>query len=60
MASVHSKIDMNTMKVEFFEMDSDGWLADEPQGILQYKRQKKQNEKKKKVINSSGNLKNIE
>jgi hypothetical protein len=46
MASVHSKIDMDTIKVEFFEMDSDGWLADEPQGTLKYKRQKKQVKKK--------------
>jgi hypothetical protein len=46
MASVHSKVDADTMKVEFYELDSDGWLADEPQGKLQYKRQKKQNNKK--------------
>jgi len=46
MASVYSKVDNETMKVEFYEMDSDGWLADEPQGTLQYKRQKKQAEKK--------------
>ena len=46
MASVHSKVDMDTMKVEFYEMDSDGWLADEPRGTLEYKRQKKQAKKK--------------
>jgi hypothetical protein len=46
MASVHSKVDADTMKVEFYEMDSDGWLADEPRGTLEYKRQKKQTEKK--------------
>ncbi len=48
MASVHSKVNADTMKVEFYEMDSDGWLADEPQGTLEYKRQKKQPEKKQK------------
>lgn len=46
MASVHSKVDMDTMKVEFYEMDSDGWLFDEPGGTLEYKRQKKQTRKK--------------
>jgi hypothetical protein len=46
MASVHSKVDADTMKVEFYELDSDGWLADEPRGTLEYKRQKKQNNKK--------------
>ena len=46
MASVHSKIDMDTMKVEFYEMDSDSWLSDEPRGALEYKRQKKQTKKK--------------
>jgi hypothetical protein len=46
MASVHSKVDADTMKVEFYEMDKDGWLADEPGGKLQYKRQKKQTKKK--------------
>ncbi|MCP4257946.1 MAG: hypothetical protein GY774_10525 [Planctomycetes bacterium] len=50
MVSVHSKVDMDAMIVEFYEMDSDGWLADEPQGALQYKRQKKQT-KKMKLIN---------
>ena len=34
------------MKVEFYEMDSDGWFADEPLGTLEYKRQKKQTKKK--------------
>jgi hypothetical protein len=48
MASVHSKVNADTMKVEFYEMDSDGWLADEPRGTLEYKRQKKQPEKKQK------------
>jgi len=46
MASVHSKVDADTMKVEFYDMDEDGWLADEPQGTLNYKRQKKQTKKK--------------
>ena len=46
MASVHSKVDAKTMKVEFYEMDSDGWLSDEPRGTLEYKRQKKQTKKK--------------
>jgi hypothetical protein len=46
MASVHSKVDAETMKVEFYEMDSDGWLSDEPTGTLEYKRQKKQANKK--------------
>jgi hypothetical protein len=46
MASVHSKVDTDTMKVEFYEMDKDGWLADEPGGKLEYKRQKKQTKKK--------------
>ena len=46
MASVHSKVDVDTMKVEFYEMDSDGWLSDEPRGTLEYKRQKKQTKKK--------------
>ncbi len=46
MASVHSKVDTDTMKVEFYEMDEDGWLADEPRGKLEYKRQKKQTKKK--------------
>ncbi|MHC4244826.1 MAG: hypothetical protein ACYSU4_20645 [Planctomycetota bacterium] len=45
MASVHSKVDAKTMKVEFYEMDSDGWLSDEPRGTLEYKRQKKQTKK---------------
>ncbi len=49
MASVHSKVDMDTMKVEFYEMDSDGWLSDEPRGTLEYKRQKKQTKKKQAV-----------
>ena len=46
MASVHSKVDVETMKVEFYDMDSDGWLSDEPRGTLEYKRQKKQTKKK--------------
>ena len=46
MASVHSKVDAKTMKVGFYEMDSDGWLSDEPRGTLEYKRQKKQAKKK--------------
>ncbi|MBN1807266.1 MAG: hypothetical protein JW837_18620 [Sedimentisphaerales bacterium] len=46
MASVHSRVDADTMKVEFYEMDKDGWLADEPRDTLQYKRQKKQTEEK--------------
>jgi hypothetical protein len=46
MGSVHSKVDADAMKVEFFEMDNDGWLADEPSGTLEYKRQKKQTKKK--------------
>jgi len=46
MASVHSKVDAETMKVEFYEMDSDGWLSEEPRGTLEYKRQKKQAKKK--------------
>ena len=46
MASVHSKVDAETMKVEFYEMDRDGWLSDEPRGTLEYKRQKKQTKKK--------------
>ncbi len=46
MASAHSKVDANTMKVEFYELDSDGWIADEPRGTLEYKRQKKQTKKK--------------
>ena len=46
MASVHSKVDAETMKVEFYDMDSDGWLSDEPRGTLEYKRQKKQTKKK--------------
>ncbi len=46
MASVHSKVDAETMKVEFYDMDSDGWLSDEPRGTLEYKRHKKQTEKK--------------
>ncbi len=37
---------VETMKVEFYEMDSDGWLSDEPRGTLEYKRQKKQTKKK--------------
>jgi hypothetical protein len=45
MASTHSKVDAETMKVEFYEMDSDGWLSDEPTGTLEYKRQKKQTKK---------------
>jgi len=47
MASVHSKVDAETMKVEFYTMDSDGRLSEEPLGTLQYKRQKKQADKKK-------------
>lgn len=47
MASVHSKVDAETMKVEFYEVDSDSWLADEPRYTLEYKRQKKQADEKK-------------
>ena len=47
MASIHSKVDANTMKVEFYSMDGDGRLAEEPRGTLEYKRQKKQADKKK-------------
>ena len=46
MASVHSKVDAETMKVEFYAMDSNGQLAEEPWGTLEYKRQKKQTENK--------------
>ena len=46
MASVLSKVDANTMKEEFYTMDSDGWLSDEPLGTYEYKRQKKQTKKK--------------
>ena len=46
MASVHSKVDAETMKVGFYEVDSDGWLSDEPRSTLEYKRQKKQTKKK--------------
>ena len=46
MASVLSKVDANTMKEEFYEMDSDGWFAEEPRGTYEYKRQKKQSKKK--------------
>ncbi|NQT01769.1 MAG: hypothetical protein HQ580_07095 [Planctomycetes bacterium] len=45
MASVLSKVDANTMKEEFYEMDSDGWFAEETLGTLEYKRQKKQTKK---------------
>jgi len=47
MASVHSKVDANTMKEEFYTMDSNGRLAEEPLGTYEYKRQKKQADKKK-------------
>ena len=47
MASVLSKVDANTMKEEYYTMDSDGRLAEEPLGTLEYKRQKKQADKKK-------------
>ena len=47
MASVLSKVDANTMKEEFYTMDSDGQLAEEPLGTYEYKRQKKQADKKK-------------
>jgi len=47
MASVLSKVDANTMKDEYYTMDSDGRLAEEPLGTLEYKRQKKQADKKK-------------
>ena len=47
MASVLSKVDANTMKDEFYTMDSNGRLAEEPLGTLEYKRQKKQADKKK-------------
>jgi hypothetical protein len=47
MASVHSKVDLDTMKVEYYDMDKDGWLADEPKSTLQYKRQRKQTKEKK-------------
>jgi len=40
-------VDANTMKVEFYSMDGDGRLAEEPRGTLEYKRQKKQADKKK-------------
>ena len=48
MASVHSKVDIDTMEVEFYNMDEDGWLEDEPRAKLKYKRQKKQTKKKQK------------
>jgi len=47
MASVLSKVDTNTMKEEYYTMDSDGRLAEEPLGTYEYKRQKKQADKKK-------------
>ena len=47
MASVLSKVDANTMKEEFYTMDIDGRLAEEPWGTLEYKRQKEQGDKKK-------------
>jgi hypothetical protein len=40
-------VDLDTMKVEYYDMDKDGWLADEPKSTLQYKRQRKQTKEKK-------------
>jgi len=41
MAIAYSKVDNNTMKTEFYEMDSTGRIGDEPSGTLEYKRQTK-------------------
>ncbi len=41
MGLAHSKVDANTMKVEVYEVDSSGELADYPSFTEEYKRQKK-------------------
>ena len=40
-AIVHSKLDAQTMKVEFYSVDSAGERAEEPLAALEYKRQKR-------------------
>ena len=47
MGMAHSKVDADTMKVEVYELDSSGELADYPSFTAEYKRQKKQADKKK-------------
>lgn len=46
MGATHAKVDADTMKVEFYELDNDGELAEETTGTMEYKRQKKQPPKK--------------
>jgi len=43
----HSKVDADTMKVEVYELYSAGELADYPSFTAEFKRQKKQGDKKK-------------
>lgn len=46
MGIAHSKVDANTMKVEIYELDSTGQLAEYPSFTVEYKRQKEQSPKK--------------
>ncbi len=47
MGMAHSKVDADTMKVEVYELDSSGELADYPSFTMECKRRKKQADKKK-------------
>jgi hypothetical protein len=46
MGFAHSKVDAETMKMEIYEMSSDGELAEEPGITMEFKRQKPQAPKK--------------
>ena len=47
MGLAHSKVDAKTIKVEVYELDSDGNLAEEPGLTMEYKRQQPQSGEKK-------------
>jgi hypothetical protein len=47
MGLAHSKVDAKTIKVEVYELDSDGNLAEEPGFTMEYKRQQPQSGEKK-------------
>jgi len=40
MGFAHSKVDADTMKLELYEMDSTGQLAEYPNFTMEFKRQK--------------------
>jgi len=46
MGMAHSKVDANTMKVDFYEVYSTGELADYPSFTVEHKRRKEQTPKK--------------